>query len=46
MPSHNKQFGAMAAEVIIHTAVIRETVSDSPSGIQLNPPLRQAATSL
>jgi len=41
----NKRFGEMAAGVIARAGVIRETVSGSPSGVQLNrhfakPPLR------
>jgi len=46
MPSPNKQFGEMAAGVTVQAGVMWETVSDSSSVVQLNPPLRQAAASL
>jgi len=45
-PADNKRFGEMAAGVIAQAAVMWETVSDSSSGVQLNPPLRQAAPTL
>ena len=46
MPASNKRFGEMAAGVTTQAGVIWETVSDSPSGVQLSPPLRQAAGTL
>jgi len=46
MPASNKRFGEMAAGVITHAVLFRETVSDSPSVVQLNSPLRQAAGTL
>ena len=46
MPAYNKRFGEMAAGVIAQAEVIWQTVSDSPNGVQLNPPLRQAAGAL
>jgi len=36
----------MAAEVIAQALLFWETVRYSPSCVQLNPPLRQAATTL
>ena len=44
--AYNKRFGEMAAGVTTQAGVFRETVSDSPSGVQLSSPLRQAAASL
>jgi len=46
MPAPNKRFGEMAAGVIAQAEVKWNTVSDSSSIVQLNPPLRQAAASL
>ena len=42
-PAANKRFGEMAAGVTAQAVLFRETVRYSPSCVQLNPPLRQAA---
>jgi hypothetical protein len=46
MTAANKQFCAIAAEVIIHTFVFPLTVSDNPKGSAVDPLLRKAAGTL
>jgi len=41
-----KQFGKIAAEVIIQAAVKRITVCDNPNGCAVEPILRKAAVTL